>query len=196
VPGDQERSWLGNAIKSFVRHHIEASDERRLRQLRAGADVDEHGLPFGTIPGAFIDARDEARLVFPHAHQVFRKVDRGAGSALAMMLSLDSPPTARVAAGYLAPATSTAVLAWYRTELRTRGWEERRLSRPTTARSAAIEVFHRGREWVSVTVPNRQEAQAILDRSGFGRSLADGETVYGLDYQIGVQQRPRRQNGT
>lgn len=176
-----------------MRRRVAASDAQRLKRLRAGGDLDEQGLPFGTIPAAFIDSRDDARLVFPNSQEIFRKVERGAGSMLATVLSFDSPQVARVLAGYLAPATSTAVLAWYSSALQGRGWRQPAMSRDARSRSDAVVVFHRGvREWISVTIPGAPRAQRILDGGGLSRCLAPGRTVYVFDYQIGVAQRPTR----
>lgn len=59
---------------------MDASDARRADRLRAGYDLDEGGLPFGSIPAAFIESRDEARMVYPGAREVFRTASGASGS--------------------------------------------------------------------------------------------------------------------
>lgn len=181
-----DEGWFDKALTSLVGHALDVSDARRMARIEDGELLDDHGLPLGTIPAAFVDHREESRLVYPHSRQVFRRVQRGAGSTLARVISFDAPPHASLDAGYVAHATGSAVLDWYQAELEARGWQGRP-RRPLRDMSDLGQVFHRARESFSVEIPPAPRAQRHIEHAGLGWPLTAEETYFTVQYIITVE---------
>jgi hypothetical protein len=174
-----------------LRRYLELADARRTQRLRNGELLDEHGMPVGTIPAAFIDDRDEAGLVFPGAREVFRSVQRGTGSLLMAVISFDDVPAARLDAGYLVPALPDQVLDWYQAELGSRGWTAR-ARRYGGQLSEALQGFDRGRQSFIVTVPTEERARRAVESSGVTWPLPSGHSYVEVDYRIPVRRPQER----
>jgi hypothetical protein len=183
---DDEGGWLSKAIWGSLRHFAAVRDNQRMQRIEAGADVDDHDLPLGTIPAEFVDSREEARLVYPNAQEVFRKTGRGPGSMLIRIISFDNVPAATALACYIATATPTSVLDWYRATLEARGWQSR-IRRPAEDSWDAVQVFYRTRESLSVTVPTASQAQHTLEHLGISWPLRPDQTYFTVDYRILVE---------
>ncbi|HAM02250.1 MAG TPA: hypothetical protein DCQ30_08505 [Acidimicrobiaceae bacterium] len=161
-----------------------------MEQIHAGRNLDEQGIPFGAIPASFVEGRSEARMVYPGAQEVFRRVERGTGSMVLKILSFDQVPAGHLEAGYVAPAPPDAVLDWYQAELGARGWSSR-ARRHSEHEFDALQGFDRPRQELVVTVPTRHRAQPRLDRNGVTWP-EPGRCYFELQYRIFVRHPPQR----
>lgn len=161
-----------------------------MEQIHAGRNLDEQGIPFGAIPASFVEGRSEARMVYPGAREVFRRVERGTGSMVLKILSFDAVPAGHLEAGYVAPALPDAVLDWYQAELEARQWSSRG-RRYSGQLFDALQGFDRPRQEFVVVVPTRDRVQPRLDRHGVTWPEL-GHCYFELHYRIFVRHPSQR----
>lgn len=186
MPRRQGNGSGSGALDRWARRYRDVADARRMEQIRAGRNLDEQGIPFGTIPAAFIEERAESRLRYPGAGEIFRAASPGSGSILARVLSFDDVPAARLRAGYDVPAAPATVLDWYGAQLEALGWTSRG-RRPAGKLWIAAEVFEQPRQEFAVTVPVAAQAQRAVEHHGARWPLDDGDIYVSVDYRIYVR---------
>lgn len=183
---------LWRSVEGFLRRRMETVEARREERLEAGDDLDEHGLPVGSIPAAFVETREEAHMVYPGAREMFRTTEGASGSMLVRILSFDDGPAAKLSAGYLAPATAVTILDWYQVRLEARGWESRPRQWPGTSAGPdlwdLLQVFHRrGRESFTVEIPTGRRSRLVAERHGLAWPQVPFQTYFEVRYRISVE---------